>query len=429
MEQLHPAEQPPAPELAIATKSGRKRLFTNSVAMAAANLLGRGISYVYIILMARRLDTRHLGTYAILLTTNMLVELVSNLGLDKILVREIASNPADVGQGHFWTALPIRGGMALVSVTTAWCLIEAFYGHILLATPFACAMFLLSIVPVIASRNCEAFLNAHERLVPIAFSQLLERIVIFTAVLALVYGPLSFNGLLLFAPLAAFARLLTVAFAVATIWVPNTLLKYPPLRVLLRQGVELFSVEILALVYFRSDVFFIAKFCSLQDAGIYQIAYKIFDVCISLFTGFLQAAFPRMILDKSLASLNKMLISGTAILAVPVVIIIVSRRLILSTIRPEFTVASTSLIWLMLTVPLVYINTTLANMAIASNQIRLLIILASLLVVSNIGLNLYLIPRWSINGAAFSTFACELLSSVFLCPIIVWRLHRREGQS
>ena len=81
-----------------------RRLFSNSVAMAAANVAGRGLGYAYIILMARRLDARYLGAYALLLTASMLIELVSNLGLDKIMVREISAGSASV-----WTRILLGG--------------------------------------------------------------------------------------------------------------------------------------------------------------------------------------------------------------------------------------------------------------------------------------------------------------------------------
>jgi O-antigen/teichoic acid export membrane protein len=395
------------------------RLFSNSVAMAAANIAGRGLGYAYIIMMARRLDARYLGAYAILITASMLIELVSNLGLDKILVREISSGSANVGQGYFWTAMPIRFVMAAVSAVVALSLLIVFFKGQLLASPLSCALFLSTIFPVVATRNCEAFLTAHERMMPIAAAQLCEKVVIFGAVLLLVSGSLSFGGVLCLAPLAASVRLLVVAAFVIRMWVRHITPAPANMRRLLRQGAELFSVEILALVYFRSDVFFVAKMGGLGAAGIYQIAYKIFDFCLSLFAGFLQAVFPRMVRDKSSKSLKMTLGLGTGLLMIPVVIIIMGRHMILGAFRPEYVGGSTALVWLMLTVPLVFITSNMANMAIAAGRIKILILLAGLLIVSNVGLNLLLIPRWSFNGAAFSTFACELMSAVILCPFIL----------
>jgi O-antigen/teichoic acid export membrane protein len=417
----------PVPALEIKKPRPVSRLFSNSLAMGAANVVGRGLGYIYIVMMARRLDARYLGAYAVLVTASMLVELVSNLGLDKILVREITKGSANLGQGYFWAALPIRFAMAAMSALVAWTLLFVLFKNQLLATPLSCAVFLSAIFPVIATRNCEAFLTAHERMLPIAVAQFCEKVVVFGAVLLLVSGSLSFSGLLCFAPLAALLRFLVVAPCVVRMWVPHLTPVRADVRRLLRQGAELFSVEILALVYFRSDVFIVARKGGLAAAGVYQITYKIFDFCLSLFAGYLQAAFPRMVRDKSRKSLKMTLAMGTGLMMIPVAVIIHGRHLILSTLRPEYVLGSTSLVWLMLTVPLVFITSTFANMAIAAGRIKILILVAGLLIASNVGLNLLLIPKWSIDGAAFSTFACELLSAVVLGPFVLKMIARPEN--
>ena len=55
---------------------------------------------------------------------------------------------------------------------------------------------------------------------------------------------------------------------------------------------------------------------------------------------------------------------------------------------------------------------------IAAGRVRILMVFAGMLIFSNVGLNLILIPKWSINGAAFSTFACEFLSTAALGPFV-----------
>jgi O-antigen/teichoic acid export membrane protein len=397
-------------------------LFSNSLSMGAANVASRAFGYSYFILMARRLEARYIGAYALLVTTSMLMELVANLGLDKILIREIALSPSAEGRGFFWTALPIRLGMGLLCGVSAWTLLMLFFKDALLAGSLASGLFLTSIFPIVAARNCEAFLTAHEHLLPIAISQLSERLVILAGVLLLFGGVIGFRGLVCVTPVASTLRLGVVAWYMPKIWTQGGPSKRPNVRGLLRQAGEVFSVEVLAQVYFRSDVFLLAKMGGLRETGVYQITYKIFDVCISLFTGFLQAAYPRLVRSQSRRSLQVMLAGGTAILAVPVAVIILSRHFILTAVKPEYVSGSSSLVWLMLSVPLVYITSTLANAAVAAGQVRLLIGLAVLLLVTNVGMNLILIPRWSIDGAAFSTFACELFSAAVLCPIVLRRI-------
>ncbi len=396
----------------------RSSLLSNSVFMGAANLFGRGLGYGYIILMARRLDAKYLGAYAILTTTSMLVDLVSNFGLDKVVIREVASAPASIGRGYFQAALPIRLSVATIAAIAVWVLLTVSFRGLLLSTPFSVAVFLSAIFPLVATRNCEAFLTAKETLLPVAVAQLSEKAVISAAVVLLVTGVFSFDVLLFFTPLATFIRLLVTSLATRRIWGGKMQVQRPHMKRLIKHGLELFSVEILALVYFRSDVFFVAKMGGLRETAVYQIAYKIFDFCLSLFTGFLQAAFPRLVREKSRKSLKAMLAGGAALLSIPVATIVLSRHLILAALGPEYVNGSTSLVWLMLTVPLVYVTSTLANAAIAAGQVRILIAIAFLLIITNVGLNIILIPKWSINGAAFSTFACELLSAAILGPFI-----------
>jgi O-antigen/teichoic acid export membrane protein len=157
----------------------------------------------------------------------------------------------------------------------------------------------------------------------------------------------------------------------------------------------------------------------LRETAYYQVAYKVFDGCISFFSGLLLASFPRIVRDKSRSTLNRSLALGAALMAVPVAAIILAREQILGALRPEYVAGATSLVWLMLTVPLVYITSTFANAAIAAGRIKLLIFMAGLLLIVNVSLNLVLIPRYSINGAAFSTFACELLSATILGPFVI----------
>ena len=399
-------------------------LLSNSLAMGVANVLGRGLAYVGFILMARRLDSRYIGAYALLVTAGMIVDLVSTLGLDKILTREISARPTAEGQSYFWTALPIRFVMTIVSATIAWALLLFFFKKELAVTALETGIFLSAVLATGVSRNCEAYLTAHERLLPVAIAQLTERIVFFCAVLLLLSGFLTFGKMLCFAPLAALVRSLIVAWSTLKIWTRRLVRRRQQLRPLFRNALEMFSVEILAIVYFRSDVFLIARMGGLRETAYYQVSYKVFDGCLSFFSGLLLASFPRIVRDNSRTTLNNMLALGTVLMTVPVAGVILARQQILSALRPEYAAGATSLVWLMLTVPLVYITSTLANAAIAAGRVKLLILMAGLLLIANVSLNLILIPRYSINGAAFSTFACELLSVMILCPFVIRALPR-----
>ena len=103
------------------------------------------------------------------------------------------------------------------------------------------------------------------------------------------------------------------------------------------------------------------------------------------------------------------------IVVLPVSLFIIWMRIpILSLFGPEYVQASKVLILLMLSLPLVFITSILANYAIATNCVGFLVKLAAILAFTNILLNWLLISKYSILGAAISTFICEIMSLFIL---------------
>ena len=103
----------------------------------------------------------------------------------------------------------------------------------------------------------------------------------------------------------------------------------------------------------------------------YQISYKIFDLCLSLFTGFLQADFPRMVPRQKSKVLENDFgwwcgLAGNPSRNRPRSRPAEDPRCLPAGVRSRLHVG---FVWLMLTVPLVFINSTCANAAIAAGRL------------------------------------------------------------
>jgi hypothetical protein len=85
------------------------------------------------------------------------------------------------------------------------------------------------------------------------------------------------------------------------------------------------------------------------------------------------------------------------------------RREILALFKPEYVEAAPVLACLMLTLPLIYINSLLANFAVAMSRVRMLFFVAVPMLAVNVSLNMGLIPRYGILGAALATLCGEIL--------------------
>ncbi len=83
------------------------------------------------------------------------------------------------------------------------------------------------------------------------------------------------------------------------------------------------------------------------------------------------------------------------------------RREILALFKPEYVEAAPVLACLMLTLPLIYINSLLANFAVAMSRVRMLFFVAVPMLAVNVSLNMGLIPRYGILGAPWPRCAAK----------------------
>src|SRR5262245_8809196 len=67
----------------------------NSVALMAVGLLAKGMGLVLAVLIARFLGPASMGLFALLFSIALLVEYVAPLGLQDVLIREVAARPRE----------------------------------------------------------------------------------------------------------------------------------------------------------------------------------------------------------------------------------------------------------------------------------------------------------------------------------------------
>jgi len=70
-------------------------IFRNSVALMAVGLLAKGMGLVIAILIARFLGPSAMGLFAIIFSVALLVEYIAPLGLQDVLIRDVAARPAE----------------------------------------------------------------------------------------------------------------------------------------------------------------------------------------------------------------------------------------------------------------------------------------------------------------------------------------------
>ncbi len=396
------------------------RLLANTAWLTAANLIARIIGYGGFILLARAYSSADVGTYAVLVTGMIFAELAGNLSLDKILVRDLARGAEDPA-GLVSAALLLKLCASVLGAGAITVLLFAMYPEFGGIRPQV-VVYMSGAVPVAMARLVESLYMARERMMEPALAQLAERGTQFLILLGAWLGWYGFPVLLLLLPATGIVRLCALLcmtgehgneLARLLRALPGHIRACPPaMRQLLSEAARLLAVEVMAGIYFRIDVFLLARMTTFSDTGLYHVAYRVLDVMAAVFTGYLAAVFPMLARRGRGAPFTVIILSGLVVMVPASLGVIAFRAEILGLFGTAYGQAATVLVWLMAACPLVYIASMFANIAIAMGRIGMLVRLAFAMMTLNVALNLLLIPFYSITGAAIATFVCECVSLV-----------------
>ncbi|MCC8190089.1 MAG: oligosaccharide flippase family protein [Planctomycetes bacterium] len=399
------------------------RVAANTAWMTAAALGGRVVSYGTFVLLARVFSETEVGAWAVILTALLLAEVIANLGLDKILVRDAARAPADRDRLTA-TILSFKLLAAAVTALAAYCCLRFGYPEIARTWPWATALALLAVPVIAATRTIEAWHTARENLRLPAVGQLLERLTLVLVLAAVWRSGAGFGWFVAASALAPAVRLLVVLIPAR----PHLRLAAPRgLRPLLGESFLLFGVEVMVGVYLRLDLIFVSKMDSLAAAGLYNAAYRIFECFTVIFSGYLAAVFPVLARKTGAPPRHGTMILGLAVVTAAAGLGILCRRPILLLFGPDYLAAAPALAMLLIALPLSYATSFLANSLVATGRSRKLLILAPAVVLVNAAANFLLIPRLSITGAGLAFVLSETASILILLAITRRRRAPEDG--
>jgi O-antigen/teichoic acid export membrane protein len=208
-------------------------------------------------------------------------------------------------------------------------------------------------------------------------------------------------------------------------------------RTLLRLAIPMFVVSILGQIHYKADALILSVLRPPQyspDVAIYGVAYRMVDFMMLFFNVFIISVFPvlaaysqadgvkyrqvaRRVLDATLA-LSVPATAGIIILAPEIVAIVGGSR---------YSAAALPMQILALAVILAGVLQVFNYMIIAQNGQRSLVWITVILVIANVGLNLYFVPIYSYIASAVITVVTTGLG--MLLAILVCLRYRRVGPS
>ena len=402
---------------------GFRKYFKNTGWMMVTKILSFAISFISTIIIARRLGPENLGQISYSVSFIAIFSFLTFVGLDQILYRDLIKYPEKKNE-YLGSALTIRliAGFItlLIAITTAFFVKESKITIILIT--------IISFTYIFSS--FQIFNYEFQARVKAKFPSIASFIVILVLNILKIITVLLGGGIIF---LAIILLLEPILYALFYLYIYRFKLKerfldlsfnYNISKELIKDSWPLIITGAFSFIYSRIDQIFIKNLIDVKSVGYYDAAVRISEVWYFIPAMIITSLFPAIINSKKLSismyrnrliKLFWLLLIISILISIPVFLF--SSFIIKFLYGFDFLASIPILkiyVWAGVGVSL----STLVNTYLISENYRKIIFFTSFIAMSiNVILNLFWIPLYGINGAAFSTLvsysATPLLLFIF----------------
>lgn len=407
----------------LTTKS---RVPLNAILLSTSQFVRAAIGFLFFLFLARRLGPGDFGKYMFAFSLAEIFSIIGDLGLHEYSIREIARRPKLLKE-RLTGILALK---TLLSSTSAIIMVAIlpFLGKDR-ATSLAVVAFALAQIGYSWFYASTIAFAAKQDLHIQAFLWLMEKALFAAAGVAVILATGSDFVLVAFSN--TFVQFFGGALAVSIAW-----RKYGPwVRSLhrdqwsryLKAAIPFGLIVAFYLVYFRIDSVMISFFRGDEEVGQYSAAYNLVSALMFLPAGLVGALFPRLAgsysspdddLDLPFQKAARWLLALSMPMAVGIWLL--ADPLVLSLLGETYQPAATALAILGWVLPVWFLTFLQGNILTIVERQNAVAAVGFANMLLNVGLNLFIIPRYGFTGAAVTTLITELLG----LTLMFWLLRR-----
>lgn len=392
----------------------------NVFAQGLARVLSIGANLVLVVVVARTMGTAFFGQFSYVLAFSAIAVAFADLGTTAVLARGLGQQ-ANERSAYLGNFLLMRLGLTLAVGIGACAVAFALPDHLLPAL-----LILVAGLPFLATRFFEPIYQVHGRPWLSPWSNLVFAV----AQLLLAYSVWAFPGQSV-AQVITGIVLANIVYTAVAVWLMLSVVKpdLRPRRDLLRDILHIAAplgvASIFTTIILRADVIFLEHLRGSTEVGLYSAACRVLDlavfVAITVITPLIPILTNQIAVDRRAALADcRMATQFAGLFALPAAIVLptVGPSILATVLGHEFTGAAAPLnvlSWnfVFIVFALLGSSINLANGEVAHGYWN-----APLACLINLLLNLLLIPRFGMVGAAWaavgSQFAMLLVSQVYL---------------
>jgi O-antigen/teichoic acid export membrane protein len=403
-------------------------LIRQTLSLIIAQVLGRFLGLILLIMLAGTLGAEVVGAYGMMTTLLMLSVIVSTFGIDLWLSRHVA-NESLSGRG-FWQLVGVRVALSAVILSVFailfWKGIVAVSLH-----PYSSALgfMLIALFFEHIGMTSQSVLEGRKKLSRIALLIVVRWTVFAVLGLWVLFMKPDFTLFCLTYLGAAIVRALGSLMVVRDQFDSGA--DGVPVGDVLTQSLPMALLNTMVGVYFHIDMLMIPELARLEGAGYYKMAYMLVEALLFLSGAVASTLFP--VFSKSEIEYRVkweqfvrgayvlMLIAFPISFCTPFVSSWIFEHIFRFTHHAgEFLPSARALNILVWALPAMFLNSSLVRLFLGLHRQKQALAGVSLTALVNVVLNLLLLPRIGFCGAAFSTVVSETVLTVFLCSGLVY---------
>lgn len=409
----------------LGSRSGEgavRRVARNALSGMGTSLLNKAIDFGFAVFMLRVLGSDGIGRYTFAIAVSGYLEILSNFGLNALVIREGAQRGESLARIG-GSSLLLRIALWAAGLPAVLLLLVLWRSQLGLADDAVAATLLLSLAlaPGNVAATYSSLFYARERVEVPAFltvATTVAKVLLGFAALLLGYGIV---GLAAVALVGNLWTALALGLLAARLNVCRRLeFSLAEARAMIAPAFPLMLNHLLATLFFKIDILLLQPMRGDRELGYYATAYKFVDGLQIIPSAFTFAVFPLLSrlaawsthgMRDAYASSLRLLVAvsvplalGITAAAYPLVAAVGG-----SGFLPDAAIALQLLIWFL---PLSFANGLTQYALVAAGQQRTITAAFAAAVVFNVGANLAAIPIWGYRGAAVVTVLSEVVLAI-----------------
>ena len=395
-----------------------QRVAKNTLSLILASVISMVLGLFYGIYTARYLGPERYGTISFAIAFIGLFSILTDLGIQQLALREIARDKSLVGK--------YLGNIAVLKVfltIITFGLIALTINLLKYPDPTVKVVYLIALSTVLSafSSMFSSVFQAFEKMEYSSIGSILNSASMLAGGLLAIYYGLSIMG---FALIYVFSNALGLIYNIIIARrlgiTPRLQVDYRFIKSLVRRALP-FGIGGLFLVYYVWIArVMLSVMVNNEAVGYYSAAYNLMSSLNFVPSAFVASLFPLMAIlykgsDKSLDKVFRIGIKYMYMLALPMAVgvTLLGKEIITLIYGPKFLPSVMALDVLIWAEFFIFIDVLLGQMLFSINRERITMINAGIGAAINIGMNLVLIPRMGIVGAALATLSTEAFFFIF----------------